>query len=201
MPCRISSSVTERPAYSASQGILLHESRVQPIGQRPVALAGQLVPTEQRRAHSASLLESGTRKLVLTEQRTSRPTGLPGRRAWALWRGRGRRTWEAARWLVIGGLFLAALVLGWIGFDLNSRALGQPGSFTDNLYRSLQLFIIHSGAAAPPVSWQLEVARFLAPAVAAGATLSALATLLGEQLAAARVRFYSCLLYTSDAAD
>jgi hypothetical protein len=92
---------------------------------------------------------------------------------------------------VIGGLFITALVLGWIGFDLNSRALGEPGSFLDNLYRSLQLFIIHSGAVAQPVPWQLEVARFLAPAVAAGATLSALATLLGEQLAAARVRFYS----------
>jgi hypothetical protein len=92
---------------------------------------------------------------------------------------------------VIGGLFFAALALGWIGFDLNGRALGQPGSFLDNLYRSLQLFIIHSGAVPPPVPWQLEVARLLAPAVAAGATLSALAALLGEQLAAFRVRFHS----------
>jgi len=92
---------------------------------------------------------------------------------------------------VIVALFVTALVLGWIGFDLNSRALGQPGSFLDNLYRSLQLFIIHSGAVAQPVPWELEVARFLAPAVAAGATLSALAALLGEQLAAFRVRFYS----------
>jgi hypothetical protein len=108
-----------------------------------------------------------------------------------LWRGRGRRAWEAARWLAIAALFAAALILGWIGFDLNSRALGEPGSFLDNLYRTLQLFIIHSGAVAQPVPWQLEIARFLAPAVAAGATLSALATLLGEQLAAARVRFYS----------
>ena len=110
---------------------------------------------------------------------------------WALFRRRALRAWATARWPVIGTLFLAALVLGWIGFDLNSRALGEPGSFLDNLYRTLQLFIIHSGAVAQPVPWQLEVARFLAPAVAAGATLSALATLLGEQLAAARVRFYA----------
>jgi hypothetical protein len=109
----------------------------------------------------------------------------------ALWRGRGRRAWEAARWIVIGGLFIAALALGWIGFDLNTRALGHPGSFLDNLYRSLQLFIIHSGDVPAPVPWQLEVARFLAPAVAAGATLSAIAALLGEQLAALRIRFYS----------
>jgi hypothetical protein len=109
----------------------------------------------------------------------------------ALGRGRALRAWAATRWPAIAALFAAALVLGWIGFDLNSRALGEPGSFLDNLYRTLQLFIIHSGAVAQPVPWQLEVARFLAPAVAAGATLSALATLLGEQLAAARVRFYS----------
>jgi hypothetical protein len=127
----------------------------------------------------------------LTEQRTSPSAKHPGRRAWALWRGRGRRAWEAARWLVIGGLFITALVLGWIGFDINAKALSQPGTFLDNLYRSLQLFIIHSGAVAQPVPWQLEVARFLAPAVAAGATLSAIVDLLGEQLATLRVRFYS----------
>jgi len=107
------------------------------------------------------------------------------------WQRRLSRAWAAVRWPTITVLFAAALVLGWIGFDLNSRALGEPGSFLDNLYRTLQLFIIHSGAVAQPVPWQLEIARFLAPAVAAGATLSALATLLGEQLAAARVRFYS----------
>ena len=122
---------------------------------------------------------------------TSPSTKPPGRRALAIWRGRGRRAWEAARWIVIGGLFITALVLGWIGFDINARALSQPESFLDNLYRSLQLFILHSGAVPPPVPWQLEIARFLAPAVAAGATLSALAALLVEQFATLRVRFYS----------
>ena len=127
----------------------------------------------------------------MTRQRKPRPTRLPGRRAWAIWRGRGRRAWEASRWIVIAGLFFAALVLGWIGFDLNARALGQPGSFLDNLYRSLQLFLFRSGAVPPPVSWQLEVARYLAPVVAAGAAVSAMVALLGERLSGLRVRFYS----------
>jgi len=109
----------------------------------------------------------------------------------ARWRARVRRAWQSVRWIVLAGLFLAALALGWIGFDLNGRVLGEPRSFLDNLYRSLQLFIIHSGDVPPPVSWQLEVARFLAPAVAAGATLSAIADLLGEQLSGLRLRFYS----------
>jgi hypothetical protein len=92
---------------------------------------------------------------------------------------------------VIGGLFITALVLGWIGFDLNARALGQPGSFLDNLYRSLQLFLFRSGAVPPPVSWQLDVARYLAPVVAAGAAVSAMVALLGERLSGLRVRFSS----------
>jgi hypothetical protein len=86
---------------------------------------------------------------------------------------------------------VAALVLGWIGFDLNARAANQPSSVLDNLYRSFQLFIIHSGDVPAPIPWQLEVARFLAPGVAAAATLSTLAALLGEQLTAIRIRFYA----------
>ncbi len=127
----------------------------------------------------------------MTEHRTSPPPEHAARRALAVWRARARRAWQSVRWVVFAGLFVTSLALGWIGFDLNGRALSEPRSFLDNLYRSLQLFIIHSGDVPPPVSWQLEVARFLAPAVAAGATLSAIADLLGEQLSGLRLRFYS----------
>ena len=135
--------------------------------------------------NSPSTMDAGGRSWALFRRRA-----LWRRALWrpALWRP-ALRAWAEVRWIVIAGLFAVALALGWIGFDLNSRSLGEPGSFLDNLYRTLQLFIIHSGAVAQPVPWQLEVARFLAPAVAAGATLTALATLLGEQLAAARIRF------------
>jgi len=61
---------------------------------------------------------------------------------------------------VIAVLFLAAMVLGWIGFDGNMAALHEPGTFLDKLYRSAQLFVLHSGDVPPPVPWQLEVARF-----------------------------------------
>jgi len=52
---------------------------------------------------------------------------------------------------VVAALFVAALVLGWIGFDLSMRSAGQPGSFLDNLDRVLDLFAFRSGAVAPPV--------------------------------------------------
>ncbi|MHB8892788.1 MAG: NAD-binding protein [Candidatus Limnocylindrales bacterium] len=83
------------------------------------------------------------------------------------------------------------MVLGWIGFDESFRTLGQPSTFLDNLYLSLQLLVLQSGAVAPPVPWQLEVARLLAPAVAAYATLIALAALLGEQVSSVRARMHS----------
>jgi hypothetical protein len=92
---------------------------------------------------------------------------------------------------VIAVLFLAALLLGWIGFDASMAALHEPGTFLDKLYRSAQLFVLHSGDVPPPVSWQREVARFLAPAVDAFATLRAAAALLGDQASGMRVRLYS----------
>jgi len=66
-----------------------------------------------------------------------------------------------------------------------------PTSFLDNLYRALQLFLFRSGAVTPPVSWQLDVARWLAPVVAAGAAVSAMVALLRERLSDLRIRFYS----------
>jgi len=107
------------------------------------------------------------------------------------WRGRGRALLGAARWPLIAVLFVAALVLGWIGFDRSLAAPGQPGTFLDKLYLSLQLFVLQSGAVPPPVPWQLEVARFLAPATTAYATVSALVAVLDEQVSALRARLSS----------
>jgi hypothetical protein len=108
-----------------------------------------------------------------------------------LWRRLGRLSSALTRWPVIAVLFLAAMLLGWIGFDGNMAALHEHGTFLDKLYRSAQLFVLHSGDVPPPVPWQLEVARFLAPAVDAFATLSAAAALLGNQASGMRVHLYS----------
>jgi siroheme synthase (precorrin-2 oxidase/ferrochelatase) len=104
---------------------------------------------------------------------------------------RWRHAWQSARWPAIGALFAAAVVLGWIGFDRSMAALGQSGTFSDKLYLSLQLFVLQSGAVLPPVPWELDVARFLAPAVTAYATVSAVAAVLGEQVSGMRARLSS----------
>ncbi len=111
-----------------------------------------------------------------------------GQRLWAAWRRRGRTLVRAVRWPLIAVLFAAALVIGWVGFDRSLAALGQPGSFLDKLYLSLQLFVLQSGAVSPPMPWQLEVARFLAPATTAYATVSAVVAVLDEQISGLRAR-------------
>jgi hypothetical protein len=61
-------------------------------------------------------------------------------------------------------LFVAVLVLGTWGFA-NAKINGHSGGFFDDLYQAVRLIPLHSGAEAQPVTWQLQVARFLAIAV------------------------------------
>lgn len=87
------------------------------------------------------------------------------------------------------GLWLAVLCLGYVGFAKHFEALGQWRSFLDLLYLTLQLFPLQSGAVPPPISWELEIARLLAPAVAAYTAVQALAVVFYEQVQLLRLRF------------
>jgi voltage-gated potassium channel Kch len=104
--------------------------------------------------------------------------------------GRVRRAVADHIGLLIGVAALAALVLGVVGY----RQWAPDRRFTEHLYRSIQLFIIFvdpSGSAdpaSPPVA--LEVARFLAPAAAAAASIRAVLALFGQRAARAWVRFF-----------
>jgi hypothetical protein len=93
--------------------------------------------------------------------------------------GRGR----IALTLALGAL---ALVLGYIGFK------GLPGSRTSNsdaLFQAIQLFVLESSVRRP--SPELDVARFLAPAVTALATIGALFTLLKNEAERTRVGLFA----------
>jgi hypothetical protein len=68
--------------------------------------------------------------------------------------------------------------------------VGDPRSFSDALYLSLQLFTMKSGFIDPPVPWQLEVARLLAPASAAFAAIQALAAVFRDHFQLVRLRFW-----------
>jgi voltage-gated potassium channel Kch len=111
------------------------------------------------------------------------------------WLGRPVRTnprslWADYHWYVLALLFLVALALGIVGFRRHGDASGQGRSFADVLYLALRLFPLESGDVRPPVPWELNVARFLAPAVALSAALQALAAVFRDELQALRARFW-----------
>ncbi len=91
-------------------------------------------------------------------------------------------------WLIPFGLAALSLWLGCVGFAAHIPSGGPALSLPDLLYRSLQLFVLESGSVSPPVPWQLEVSRFLAPIVPAWAIVTAMLVLLREQMQSLRLR-------------
>ena len=103
-------------------------------------------------------------------------------------RGRWRRLGWVFEWPTIGVCAGLSIVLGYIGFDRMYEALGEEQDFWGTLYPSLQLFVMESGAVTGPVTWPLQVARFLAPAVTLVTAAKALAVVFGEQVRRLRLR-------------
>ena len=99
--------------------------------------------------------------------------------------------WQAYQWPIIGVVAFIALVLGYIGFNKYFIALGQSRSTFDIIYLTLQLFVMESGSMSSPISWELELARWLTPALAAYTAVRAIAVIFHEQLQLFRVRFIS----------
>ncbi|MGB8951646.1 MAG: hypothetical protein WCC06_03135 [Candidatus Aminicenantales bacterium] len=81
---------------------------------------------------------------------------------------------------------MAAFYLGYVGFAALSTSTGQDWSFWDLAYLSLQLFTLESGSAAGPKGW--ELARFLAPTLAAYTALRALMAVFRSQVNSFRLR-------------
>lgn len=105
------------------------------------------------------------------------------------WQGRGRRWWSDYHWPVLLFFGLAALILGFIGFTKNGLQTGESRSVLDNLYLTLGLISLNSGAVPPPVSWELQLARFLVPAIAAYTAILALAAIFTQQSQQVRLWF------------
>jgi hypothetical protein len=116
------------------------------------------------------------------------PLKKPPRRHSLPSRARAQQWWQDYRWFVLGGLWLAALALGYIGFARHFAALGETRSPLDLIYLTLQLFVLESGSIPGPKGWELELARLLAPGVAAFTAVQTLAVLFSEQLDLLRLR-------------
>ena len=92
-----------------------------------------------------------------------------------------RNLWSDYSWFIILILGLSSLVLGFVGFWKNGQAAGVERTILDNLYLTLGLVSMNSGAVPPPVSWELQIARFLVPAVTAYTAFLAFTSLFIQQ--------------------
>jgi hypothetical protein len=99
-----------------------------------------------------------------------------------------QHAWNDSRWTIIGLLWLLTTLLGIIGFRQYYLYNDNPQPALNYWYKTLQLFTIESGSVEGFVPWPLEIARWLAPAIAAYTALAALAILFNEQFQLLRLR-------------
>lgn len=102
-----------------------------------------------------------------------------------------RRLWHVwIRWRVILllAVVLTLFVLGVIGFERYARPSGVRLRQLDAAYKAAGLFVLQTGAVDPPIPWQLELSRFLAPATTILATIGVVLTIVGSHLTRLRIR-------------
>jgi hypothetical protein len=102
-----------------------------------------------------------------------------------------RRALHVSQWWIIAGAAVTAVLLGMLGFRDWAPVAGEPTpTFWDRAYRTAQLFTLESGSVATGenVPLSLQVARFLAPLVTAGALVRAVLGLFQEQAQLLRLR-------------
>jgi hypothetical protein len=93
------------------------------------------------------------------------------------------------QWLLIGVSFLIVFFLGFVGYKNYYAGPQYDFSVTSLLYFSLQLFVLESSPVTGAVCWQLELARWLAPMVAAYTALRALSILFNEHYQSFRLKY------------
>lgn len=93
-----------------------------------------------------------------------------------------RQLWIEFRWVIIGLIWIASLLLGMVGFTNFSLENGSNWSFGDILYRTLQLPKLSAGDVDGKMNDYLEVARFLLPSISVYAIILGFFSLLEKQL-------------------
>ena len=92
------------------------------------------------------------------------------------------------RWWLLAALWTVLLVLGIGGFIQQANDLGTSTSFLDNLYFTLQLAALSYEGDSEAINWRLQVARFVAPVIAASTLLQSASVVFREQFARFRAR-------------
>ena len=104
------------------------------------------------------------------------------------WRKYLRSFLGKSQWPIVLGLGVMAIYFGYVGFAKYFAVMGEKRSFWDLFYLSLQLFTLESGSIPGPKPWELELARLLAPSLAAFAAIKALMAIFRDQVLSFRTR-------------
>jgi len=97
--------------------------------------------------------------------------------------------WRDYRWIILGLLWLTAFGLSYNGFHIHLSSLQEPHTPLDLIFLTIQLFTLNEGALLGEKNIQIEIARFLAPSIAAYTVFQTLAVVFRDQFQSIRLRF------------
>lgn len=86
------------------------------------------------------------------------------------------------RWYVLGAFWVVMLVLGIGGFAQQAHDAGEDRTVLDTFYLTLQLITLDYGESSD-LNWRLELARFIAPLVAASTVLQTVSVVFRDEFA------------------
>lgn len=95
---------------------------------------------------------------------------------------------DRGRWWLLAFLWVLMLGIGISGFVKQGGADGIERTFLDNLYLTFQLGTLDYSGSSGPMNWQVQLARFVVPLLAAGTILQTASVVFREELARHRVR-------------
>ena len=93
------------------------------------------------------------------------------------------------RWFVLAVLWAVIMVIGITGFVKQGSAEGVNRGTFDNLYLTLQLGTLDYDGSSGPMNWQLQLARFVVPLLAAGTILQTASVVFREEFRRYRLRY------------
>ncbi len=93
------------------------------------------------------------------------------------------------RWYLLAACWVGLLVIGMGGFIEQSHEGDLGRGFLDNLYLTLQLATLDYDGGSTALNWRLEIARFVAPVMAAGTVLQTASVVFRDQFLRWRIGF------------
>ncbi|WP_028645234.1 NAD-binding protein [Nocardioides sp. URHA0020] len=91
------------------------------------------------------------------------------------------------RWYVLAALWVVVIILGIGGFIEQGRESGEPRSFLDTLYLTLQLATLDYSGSSGDMNWRLQVGRFVVPIMAASTVLITASVVFAGELNRLRI--------------